>query len=234
MLSTNQNYLDYMKATKGMKKNDRVNFISTFIEENINDCHIYFGSYFQFTKDNKDDYILEPILWRVLNYKTVKENGYLLLLSKYLLDTHHFNYGGNNYKTSDIRKELNGYFYNHAFTKNEQKKIIPMIIEDYVDNVFLLAKEDYENPIYFIDDDSRKASCTDFTLWTRGYQSKITHAGTYWTRSVGRGKYPKGVTIINHYGSISSWTSYHRCPGWHRGFAPMPYETIRPAIKIKI
>jgi len=231
MQTVNQNYLDYIEATKGMSKADIIKLLIELIGKNNNDFYIYFGSYYQFTK-NKGKFIKEPLLWKVLNYKTIKEDGFLLLLSKYLIDTLHFSYESNIYRTSTIREDLNNYFYNKVFTKIDKKKIIPTIIDDYTDNVFLLAREDYENPNYFTDDNSRKASCTDYAIFLRGYQSKTTHAGTYWTRSSGPSKSSKGVVIINHKGRITSWSPHHKCPGWHHSFSPMAYETVRPAIRI--
>lgn len=234
MDTTKQNYVYYYEATKGMCKADKISFLIDCIGKYKNNFYIYCGSYYQYTKDVKGDFIKEPLLWKVLNYKTIKDDGFLLLLSKYLHDPVHFSYENNKYKTSAIRQELNNHFYNEAFTRSDKKKIIPTIIEDFTDNVSLLAREDYENPNYFINDNSRKANCTDYAISLRGYQSKTTHAGAYWTRSSGSSKSSRSVVIINHYGRITSWSSYHTCPGWHHGFSAMPYETVRPAIRIKI
>ncbi|MCF7930480.1 MAG: DUF6273 domain-containing protein [Acholeplasmataceae bacterium] len=233
MQTINQNYLDYIEATKGMSKADIIKLLIDLIEKSNNEFYIYFGSYYQFTK-SEGKFIKEPLLWKVLNYETIKDDGFLLLLSKYLIDTLHFSYENNNYRTSTIREDLNNYFYNKAFTKIDKKKIISTIIEDYTDNVFLLAKEDYENPNYFIDDNSRKASCTDYAIALMGYQSKTTLSGTYWTRSSRASKSSKAVVIINHYGKITSWRPYHTCPGWHHSFSAMAYETVRPAIRIRL
>jgi hypothetical protein len=234
METNNQNCLNYIEATKGMLKAERISFLIDLIEKNNHDFYVYFGSYYQFSVNKKGGFIKEPLLWKVMNHKTIKDDRYLLLLSKYLVDTLHFSYESNEYRTSTIRQALNESFYDVAFTKRHKKKIIPITIDDYTDNVFLLSKEDYENPDYFIDDDSRKASCTDYSIAFGGYQSKTTRAGTYWTRSKGASKTSKGVVIVNHYGRITSWRPYHKCPGWHRSFSSMAYETVRPAIRIKI
>lgn len=232
--SMDLDYVDLLSNLKGMTKENRIKYIDFLFESFNNNLHVSFGKYFQFAKSEKGKYIKEPILWKVLNIATYKDDGYLLLLSKYLIDTHHFSYENNKYKTSDIRKFLNEEFYQVVFTKAEKNKIVPIMIEDEQDSVFLLSKEDYENPSYFKGNYDRLASCTDYTLYRRGYQSNYTKSGTYWTRSKNPSKTSKGVMIINHYGEIKSWSPYHRCPGWHHSFSPMNYETVRPAIKIKL
>jgi len=230
--SMNQDYVDILSNIKGMSKEDKIKCIDFLFDSYNSNLNVSFGKYFQFAQNEKGHYIKEPILWKILNNTTYKDDGYLLLLSKYLIETYHFSYHNNKYKTSDIRKFLNEEFFHLAFTKVEKNKIAPITIEDEKDSVFLLSKEDYENPNYFTDDNSRKASCTDYAISLRGYQSKTTQSGTYWTRSSGSSKSSKGVVIINHKGRITSWRPYHTCPGWHHSFSSMAYETVRPAIII--
>ncbi|MCK9218245.1 MAG: DUF6273 domain-containing protein [Firmicutes bacterium] len=225
--------IDYESETKGMRKEERISYLSSLFKESTSELYLSFGSYYQSKKNKSNEFIKEPIIWKILNFNTFQTDNYIFLLSKYLLDSHHFSFESNEYKTSDVRKFVNDHFYNNAFNKGEKKRINLTNIDDYSDYVFLLSKEDYETPQYFINDDSRKASCTDFALYNRGYQSSVAKAGVYWTRSKGK-KNLRSVTIIEQYGRITSWTSYHVCPGWHGGFCSMPYETIRPAIRIKI
>lgn len=225
-------YLDYLQSTTGMLKSQRIQFLKDSINTCEHDFYIYFGSYWQFQKNDAGYFIKEPLLWRVLNKQTFDKDGCLLLLTKYLIEQEYFSYNGNEYKDSHIREELNGSFYQNAFSKKEQKHIIPTVIDDYADNVCLLAYEDYTNPTYFKDTESRKASCTEYTSpYRKGYLNKKTKTGTYWTRSKGS---LTGVLRVDSDGYFSSWRPYHKCPGWHHSFAPMPYETVRPSIKIKI
>lgn len=232
--SMNKEYVDIISNLKGISKKEKIKYIDFLFECYNGKLCVSFGKYYQFAKNNKNQYIKEPILWQVLNNETYRDDGYLLLLSKYLIETYHFSYYSNQYKTSDIRKFLNEDFFHLAFTKVEQNMIVPIMIEDEKDSIFLLSKEDYENPKYFSDDNDRLASCTYYTLYRRGYQSTYTKSGTYWTRTSNPSKTAKGVMIINHYGKITSWSPYHKCPGWHHSFSAMNYETVRPSIRIRL
>lgn len=105
---------------------------------------------------------VDPIKWRVLSEDKEK----LLLLSEYVLDASTFDNakGTNNYETSAIRKWLNETFFNQAFTKEEQNKVLkvklsnaasttysftnPNKYNDTEDNVFLLSYADVTNSLY--------------------------------------------------------------------------------------
>jgi hypothetical protein len=233
-MTSSQGHTKYLDVTKGMRKSDRMAFLMESISSSENDFHVHFGSYYQFVKNKKGDFIKEPISWKVMNHRTFKEDNYLLLLSEHLLDSCPFSFEGNCYETSIVREDLNDYFHNLAFTKKEQKRMVPIVIDNHEDRVFLLSREDYMNPDYFTDDMSRRTGCTDYARKNGGFHCKRTQSGTYWTRSRGPGKSPTSVTIINHNGAVTSWYCYHRCRGWYHSFCHMAYETIRPAIRIKI
>jgi hypothetical protein len=233
MENTDQSNVDYLKETEGMLKKDRITYLTNLFQQNNNDVYISFGSYNQFSKDADGNFLLEPLLWRILNTSSFKKDGYLILITKYLIDCHYFG-PFNLYKTSPIRQFLNSYLYEDVFSKREKKRIIPTLIGDDLDNVFLLAKEDYLNPLFFSNNDSRKTRCTDYAIYLRGYHNKETYTGTYWTRSQDEEKSSNKVIIVNTDGSIGGGKPFHKCPGWHHSFSSMPCETVRPAIRIKM
>ena len=99
-----------------------------------------------------------PIEWQVLAI----ENNKILVISRYGLDANRFDGGSNNWRNSEIRKWLNGDFYNKAFTDQEKKYINLSNLSDLgtTDNVFLLSKEEAEK--YFANDNVRRCKATDY------------------------------------------------------------------------
>ncbi len=85
------------------------------------------------------DYLkgLEPINWLVLD----KNEQGVLLISKYLIDSQKYKSRKTDvsWKSSDIRKWLNGTFLRLAFTDEEKERIIPVMLDglDSEDYVFL-------------------------------------------------------------------------------------------------
>lgn len=75
--------------------------------------YVLFGRYYQ-------DYLDQPILWRVLGIK----NGKALLLSELILDTRPFDNNSNEWESSDLRSWLNNSFYNNAFSSTEKSAIV--------------------------------------------------------------------------------------------------------------
>ena len=118
---------------------------------------VAFGRYPQNTDSSDQD----EIKWIVLSIS----DKYALLISEYVLDYRAF-YGNevcsapNIWEESSLRKWLNGEFYENAFNKREQDRILPTDISgtnyekptipcdddtmDNTDNVFLLNVEDYK------------------------------------------------------------------------------------------
>jgi hypothetical protein len=216
-----------------MRKKDRIDYLNDKIVESKDGIYLYFGTYQQFEIGKNGHYVMEPILWKLVNVTSFKTDGFLLLITKYLIDCKHFGYRCN-YETSFIREYLNTVFYDIAFTKREKGKILPTIVDGLEDNVFLLSKEDFANPLFFVNDESRKASCTDVAVLLGGCQDNETNSGMYWTRSIileGKSEY---VIAIDHDGSFTNRKPYRKCPGWHHSFSSLPYETVRPAIRITI
>ena len=89
------------------------NTVSSFKNVNVGD-YIKFGSYPQTSSGQK-----QPIEWQVL----VKENNKILVISRYGLDAKRFDPSSNKWQDSEIRKWLNGSFYNDAFSVDDKKSI---------------------------------------------------------------------------------------------------------------
>lgn len=124
-------------------------------ENNVDENGYFLGSdgerYAKFTANPYDSYSfsngesinsgtsyffkVEPIKWKILAI----ENGEALLLSETIVDSHRFSNTTevktvdgktiypNNYKESKIRTWLNSYFFNKAFSKNEQSVILTTV-----------------------------------------------------------------------------------------------------------
>ena len=92
----------------------------------------------------------KPIEWIVLD----EAEGAKLLLSRYSLDFMSYNYENVEvtWETSDLRKWMNGYFYEKAFSESEKKHIQTVILEnddkeggnDTEDKVFALSLSEVE------------------------------------------------------------------------------------------
>lgn len=147
----------------------------------------------------------EPILWDILS----TDNGYLLL-SHYLLDYRQFHstssrwspgggddntYSANNYEMCDLRKWLNGGFYNLAFGFNssiiQTANLGPSIYEnhdDVKDKVFLLSYDDYTSQAYGLNVyTKRQCKTTDWVRSTCSYfisrETDYLNNAPYWTRT---------------------------------------------------
>ena len=111
----------------------------------------------------------------------------MLLISQYALEAMRFDEDSNNWECSEIRKWLNGYFYNKVFNDNEKKNINSFD----GDNVFLMSKEEAEK--YFANNEARKCKSTEYAkkngAWVAGshYGDKVAGYSVWWLRS-SRGK----------------------------------------------
>ena len=114
----------------------------------------------------------QPVEWQVLS----KENGQTLVISRYGLDTKRFDGSLQNWVNSEIRKWLNGEFYNGAFAAEEKARIKSF----NQDNVFLLSDEEAEK--YFADDDARKCKPTSYAE-AKGALTEDNGCGYWWLRS---------------------------------------------------
>ena len=163
--------------------------------------YVKFGSYPQ-TSDGD----IQPIEWQVLSI----ENNKMLVISRYGLDCKCFDsysnvgfrqgimptgldakrFGPNSnlWKNSEIRKWLNGDFYNKAFSADEKKFInfSNLLDVDTTDNVFLLSKKEAEE--YFANNEERQCKATDYAVkngaqvYNRGVKAALGY-GFWWLRS---------------------------------------------------
>ena len=117
-----------------------------FINAKVGD-YVKFGRYPQTAEGE-----VRPVEWQVLS----KENGQMLVISRYGLDAKRFDGGSNNWGNSEIRKWLNGEFYNGSFAA-EEKACIKFFNQD---NVFLLSREEAEK--YFANDVARRCKPTSY------------------------------------------------------------------------
>ena len=134
--------------------------------------YIKFGSYPQTSNGG-----VQPIEWQVLS----KENNKMLVISRYGLDSKRFDSSSNNWENSEIRKWLNGYFYNKAFTDQDKKSINLSNLSDVgtTDNVFFLSYDEAEK--YFANDDARRCKSTDYAKNNGAYV--WNGCGVWWLRS---------------------------------------------------
>ena len=202
---------------------------------------VKFGYYY---KNSISD--LQPIEWIVLD----KYKGKALLLSKYIIDHKIFDDENNNdrdkysWDENNIRKWLNGVFYNTAFNEDEKKIIVETELNtkneyktfEYIniktnDNVFLLDIEEVKKYYNYsvLDSGNNKliASGTKYADYSGGYELSIKNEkgeddkegnSPYWLRS-----------YLNSYVQYVDVTGFvaHRPP-------TMPFIGIRPAIWVDI
>ena len=141
-------------VTSGSKLATVTNTASPFKNVNVGD-YIKFGSYSQTSSGQK-----QPIEWQVL----AKENNKMLVISRYGLDAKRFDSSSNVWSNSEIRKWLNGDFYNEAFSEQEKKSINLSNLSDVgtSDNVFLLSREEAEK--YFSNNAERRCKATEYAV----------------------------------------------------------------------
>ena len=152
---------------------------SEYQYENVKEGELLeLGHYHQEIEAGKD---FSPIDWRVLK----KENGQALLLSNYVLacvpygdeEQEGEEFVGCVWRDSDLRKWLNEEFYEDAFTKEEQERILYTTNDLYYDyegnyteygeistedKVGLLSEEDYYAYVY--GKDFSDASATQYLM----------------------------------------------------------------------
>ena len=143
------------------------NIFNLFLEEHKNvkiGDYISFGTYEQDSNFSNGE---EDIEWIVLE----KQDEYLLLISKYALDSEPFDTYHTNvtWETSTLRMWVNNDFYNSAFSKIEQTMIGTRAYNTYAfsigdalmyDNVFLLSKTRMNK--YFDFDSIKKCKPTEY------------------------------------------------------------------------
>lgn len=174
----------------------------------------YFGNYEQ---DNNKSNGSEEIEWVVL----AKENGKVLLISKYALDTEPFNDSRADvtWSSSSLRSWLNGSFYGNAFSSEEQLRIQKSAItaesnprwetspgKSTEDKVFILSIQEANR--YFKSDADRRCEPSPFAK-SKGYYNEPNHGGEgfciWWLRTPGYSG--EAVCHVNNDGTIADYGS---------------------------
>lgn len=84
-----------------------------------------------------------PIEWVVLN----EEKYGTLVISKWSVGARRFDSSSSNWSSSELCSWLNGDFYNDAFSNEEKKKIVNVLLnadKEVKNNVFILTREEVE------------------------------------------------------------------------------------------
>lgn len=168
---------------------------------------IVFGTYEQ---DNDVDNGYENIHWIVLERK----GNQAFIISKHCIEQKPFNetYSSVVWENCTLRKWLNNDFYNVAFSKEEQNRIISSKLStdsrNTVDKVFLLSEHEAEK--YFATDYDRKAYATEH----------VSTSHCYWLlRTTGSAS---NVAYVNYDGKVGYYENVDR--NWW----------VRPAMWIKL
>ena len=174
--------------------------------------YVSLGTYPQETGGGKT-----PILWRVLSV----ENGTALLLSDRVLETAAMETGTSftGFTGSSLQTFLNGAFASEAFTANELAAISQYGTQG---KVFLLAKEDVQNPaLGFANDAARQCQGTAYAL-AKGLHASTSGSGWWWLNTKGTGDNCQAIVYYN--GAVYS-------PGLR--FDDVQ-TGVRPAIRLKL
>ncbi len=162
--------------------------------------YVKFGNYPQTSSGG-----VQPIEWQVLS----KENNKMLVISRYGLDVKRFDSSSNNWSNSEIRKWLNGDFYNKVFTDQEKKFINLSNLSDVdtSDNVFFLSEQEAEK--YFANDESRKCKATEYAVKNGAWVADSSYGdnagySVWWLRSPNP-NYSDSVFYVSYGGSLGSY-----------------------------
>ena len=167
--------------------------------------YIIFGNYEQ---DGDESNGPEPIEWMILSNK----DGKMLLLSRYILD--HQDYHDHQvmavtWENCKLRSWLNNDFFNKAFSKSEQNKIITAKLtnpdnpldgtdggNDTEDKIFCLSTDEVHTYFNFEDQEEIKQSLmAEPTLYAQlQYVLTIKDHASWWLRSPGRTADSNGAT----------------------------------------
>ena len=167
--------------------------------------YVKFGRYPQ-TKEGE----VRPVEWQVL----AREDNKALVISRYGLDAKRFDVSSNNWDNSEIRKWLNGEFYNSAFSV-EEKARIKFFNQD---NVFLLSRE--EAGKYFADRDARKCKAT---AYAKAKGAGVNNDGYCWWWLRSPGPFSRSIVYyVNFDGGVDGY------------FANDDRGSVRPALWINL
>ncbi|MBR3507916.1 MAG: hypothetical protein IKO03_03880 [Lachnospiraceae bacterium] len=167
---------------------------------------VFFGTYNQgatvLGSDGLNHYLIEPIAWTVLDI----QDGQKMLITKSGIVG--YNYGNSPWENSHLRKCLNSYFYDEAFSEEDKSKIIETTLanpdndvygtdggNDTTDKVFVLSVPEVEK--YFggsRDEDNPLRACYSPTeLGTNGAGNLCS----WFTRTPGKDQ--QTVAFIDYY-----------------------------------
>lgn len=152
---------------------------------------------------------VEPIRWKILAEN--QESGTALILCDSIIERSPFyafrsyDAENNSYKTSDVRKFINGTFMKKAFDKGESEAIQETCVDSktyMADKLFLLSEHEVRDPSYgFLksdkkEDPARVKRASDYAL------ASESGVGMWWLRSPERDRshYAK---VTTYYGAIS-------------------------------
>ena len=188
---------------------------------------VFFGSYEQ---DNDTSNGPEDIEWIVL----AKEDGKVLVISKYMLDRQPYNAERGFYETTwetcSLRQWMNETFLNSAFSAEEQELILDTNVSadmnpEYdtnpgnptTDKVFLLSIAELE--LYF---PSQETRICDFTEYAVAVNTPFVDSNTWWLRS-------PGYDVFR--------AAYVSDEGWESCYGDLPYYDfigVRPVLWINL
>lgn len=204
-------------------------------QQNNDTDSIYVGDEYMFGSYEQDNDLAngkEDIQWIVLE----KNDEQLLLISKYAIDAIEYNGAKTdvNWESCSLRSWLNNYFYNEAFSNEQQKAIeISTVIadnnpdfsenpgNDTEDKVYLLSKKEFGK--YFISS-SKTCFMTPYCKAQKLEKSGGTFDGTdkcwWWLR--GAGEPEQKVYHVNTKGETDKYGFYKDIMG------------VRPVIRLNI
>ena len=162
-----------------------------------------FGNYWQdilknnvivdgYTVPGEDD-VKSPIEWRVLKKN---DDGTVIAISEKILESRPYNESGDSvtWENSSLRKWLNTYFYDEAFSEEEKKAIKLSTLNNYEtgsndteDYVYLLSSAEANSDNYGLSESSdRTVKCTDYAnIYVK---TNIDGDGMWWLRTPGLGE----------------------------------------------
>ena len=152
----------------------------------VGDC-VTFGT---FEQDNDTTNGAEPIEWLVI----AKENGALMLISKYILYCNTYNGSSSKnvtWETCSLRTWLNIYFHDNAFNEAEKLKIATTSVVNEDSPAGGLGGEDTEDKIYLLSFNEVDKYLTKdqakghFTAYAENQQTFLKKNGAWWLRTAG-------------------------------------------------
>ncbi len=172
----------------------------------------------------------EPLEWTVLDVK----DGAALLITAKAIDCRQY-HGDNTtvtWETCDLRKWLNGEFFENTFSADEKAAIQVTATpnpnstvhganggNDTEDKVFLLNVD--EASALFADDESRKAEATPYAVAKGAFINERTGKAWWWLRSPGY--YVSDAAGVNYLGQVHKSGDNVSATN----------DTVRPAIWVK-